>query len=101
MPATIVYSPSYCDWGLVVVMRAADDPSVKRSLFALGVGSFEVRTTVPQLFSDLMAGRFDAVVYDSLHVHWREARQHDVRGHPRPPGARKRASLTPLNGRGG
>ena len=99
MPATIAYSPSYCDWGLVVVMRAADDrvkavadlghqnlrvghiddPSVKRSLFALGGGSFEVRTTVAQLFSDLMVGRFDAVVYDSLYVHWREARQHDVR----------------------
>jgi len=99
MPAAIGYSPAYCDWGLVVVMRAdddrakavadlgrqnlrvghIDDPAVKHSLFALGGGSFEVRTTVRELFSDLMAGRFDAVVYDSLYVRWRASRQHDVR----------------------
>lgn len=98
-PATIASSPSYCDWGLLVVLRAdddrvksvadlveqklrvghIDDPAVKRSLFAMGGGRFEVRTTVPQLFSDLMDGKVDAVVYDSLYVRWRASRQHDVR----------------------
>ena len=98
-PATIVGSPAYCDWGLVVAVRAADDsvkavadlgqqklrvghiddPAVKRSLYALGGGRFEVRTTVPQLFSDLMDKKLDAVVYDSLYVRWRASRQHDVR----------------------
>ena len=98
-PATIVASPAYCDWGLVVAVRAADDrvkavadlgqqklrvghiddPAVKRSLYALGGGRFEVRTTVPQLFSDLMDQKLDAVVYDSLYVRWRASRQHDVR----------------------
>lgn len=98
-PATIVASPAYCDWGLVVAVRAADDrvkavtdlgqqkmrvghiddPAVKRSLYALGGGRFEVRTTVPQLFSDLMDKKLDAVVYDSLYVRWRASRQHDVR----------------------
>ena len=98
-PAAIVPSPAYCDWGLVVTVRAADDrvkavadlgqqklrvghiddPAVKRSLYALGGGRFEVRTTVPQLFSDLMDQKLDAVVYDSLYVRWRASRQHDVR----------------------
>ena len=98
-PATIAPSPAYCDWGLVVTVRAADDrvktvadlgqqklrvghiddPAVKRSLYALGGGRFEVRTTVPQLFSDLMDQKLDAVVYDSLYVRWRASRQHDVR----------------------
>jgi polar amino acid transport system substrate-binding protein len=98
-PATIVASPAYCDWGLVVAVRAADptvkaladlgrlnlrvghiaDPAVKRSLYALGGGSFEVRNTVPELFADLMGGKLDAVVYDSLYVRWRAARQSDLR----------------------
>ena len=56
-----------------------DDPAVKRSLYALGGGRFEVRTTVPQLFSDLIDSKLDAVVYDSLYVRWRASRQHDVR----------------------
>lgn len=98
-PATIAPSPAYCDWGLVVVVRAADDrvkaiadlgqqklrvghiddPAVRRSLYALGGGRFEVRTTVPQLFSDLMDNKLDAVVYDSFYVRWRASRQHDLR----------------------
>ena len=98
-PATIAPSPAYCDWGLVVAVRAGDDrvktvadlgqqklrvghiddPAVKRSLYALGGGRFEVRTTVPQLFSDLMDNKLDAVVYDSLYVRWRSSRQHDLR----------------------
>ena len=98
-PATIASSPAYCDWGLVVTVRAADDrvkavadlgqqklrvghiddPAVKRSLYALGGGRFEVRTTVPQLFRDLIDSKLDAVVYDSLYVRWRASRQHDVR----------------------
>jgi ABC-type amino acid transport substrate-binding protein len=56
-----------------------DDPAVKRSLYALGGGRFEVRTTVVELFRDLLASRLDAVVYDSLYVRWRAARQHDIR----------------------
>ena len=52
---------------------------MKRSLYALGGGRFEVRTTVPQLFSDLIDSKLDAVVYDSLYVRWRASRQHDVR----------------------
>lgn len=56
-----------------------DDPAVKRSLYALGGGRFEVRTTVPQLFGDLMDSKLDAVVYHSLYARWRVSRQHDVR----------------------
>jgi polar amino acid transport system substrate-binding protein len=98
-PNTIVASRPYCSWGLVVSVRAddsrvntpedlgkqqlkvghVDDPAVKRSLYALGGGRFEVRTTVVELFRDLMASRLDAVVYDSLYVRWRAARQHDIR----------------------
>ena len=98
-PATIAPSPPYCDWGLVVAVRTPDDrvktvadlgqqnlrvghiddPAVKRSLYALGGGRFEVRTTVPQLFRDLMENKLDAVVYDSLYVRWRASTQHDVR----------------------
>jgi polar amino acid transport system substrate-binding protein len=98
-PPQIGASPAYCDWGLVVAVRAddarvkvvadlgqqklrvghVDDPAVKRSLFALGRGRFEVRTTVPQLFADLAAGTLDAVVYDSLYVRWRASGQKDLR----------------------
>jgi len=98
-PATIVATASYCDWGLVVAVRAADDrvkavsdlgrqklrvghiddPAVKRSLYALGGGRFEMRTTVPQLFADLMSNELDAVVYDSLYVRWRGSRRKDLR----------------------
>jgi polar amino acid transport system substrate-binding protein len=98
-PNTIVASRPYCPWGLVVSVRAddprvntpddlgkqnlkvghVDDPAVKRSLYALGGGRFEVRTTVVELFRDLMASRLDAVVYDSLYARWRAARQHDIR----------------------
>jgi ABC-type amino acid transport substrate-binding protein len=97
-PSTVVGSVPYCAWGLVVTVRAdetrvqtpadlgrqglrvgyMDDPAVKRSLFALGKGQFEVRTTVPTLFGDLVGGRLDAVVYDSLYVRWRASRQRDV-----------------------
>ena len=98
-PPTIAPSPAYCDWGLVVAVRTPDDrvktvtdlgqqnlrvghiddPAVKRSLYALGGGRFEVRTTVPQLFRDLLDQKLDAVVYDSLYVRWRASSQHDVR----------------------
>jgi ABC-type amino acid transport substrate-binding protein len=98
-PAGIVATAPYCDWGLVVAVRTdetrvktvadlgtqelrvghIDDPAVKRSLFALGGGRFEVRTTVPQLFADLVGGTLDAAVYDSLYVRWRSVRQRDVR----------------------
>lgn len=98
-PASIVATAPYCDWGLVVAVRAGDervkdvadlgrlrlrvghidDPAVKRSLYALGGGRFQVRKTVPQLFADLTGSQLDAVVYDSLYVRWRSSRRKDVR----------------------
>lgn len=96
-PESIVSSLPYCDWGLLVVVRAKDqrirshadldglrvghlrDPAVERALWSIGHERFQVRELQEEMFRDLEAGALDAVIYDSLHVRWRAARDGKLR----------------------
>lgn len=96
-PDTILASTSYCDWGLVIVVRADDarvrgpadleglrvghlrDPAVQAALRAMGGGQFlEFDDVVPALDA-LKAGAYDAVIYDSFYVRWRLRRDRGLR----------------------
>lgn len=87
-PASILASPAYCVWGLLIAARSDDpriqsvtdlsgarvghipDPAVSRALAAMGRGEHFVHGTKTQLFQDLRKGALDAVIYDSLYVRW-------------------------------
>ena len=99
-PPRILASSPYIDWSLVVVARAGDkrirstadlegravghypDPSVERGLAAMrkSLGArFMVKRNEQILFAELKAGRLDAVIYDSMYVRWRVARDPSLR----------------------
>lgn len=96
-PEAIAASQPYCDWGLLIVVRAdnrviqspADlegarvghlgDPAVERALGSMGRHRFLVRDNEELLFSELSAGALDAVITDSLYVRWRAAQEPGLR----------------------
>ncbi len=95
-PVSIVASPPYYEWGLLVVVRDGspirsltdvpgarvgfyEDPAVAKALEAMGQGHFEVRDSQEELFRNLRSGALDAVIYDSLHVRWRVAHEPGLR----------------------
>jgi polar amino acid transport system substrate-binding protein len=91
-PETIRASMPYCDWGLMVVVRAEErriasyrdlpgmrvgryrDPAVGAALRSMGGVQFAVEDEAERLFDYLKQGRLDAVIFDSFYVRWRVAR---------------------------
>jgi ABC-type amino acid transport substrate-binding protein len=94
-PKGIVWTVSYGEWGLLVVVRADEaavhslgdlpenarighfpDPSVERALTTMARHA-RVRLTTRDapdlLFDDLRDGKLDALIYDSVYVQWRVA----------------------------
>lgn len=96
-PETILSSVSYCDWGLVLVVRADEarvrglgdleglrvghlrDPAVLPALRAMGGGQFVAFDDADAAFAALKAGDYDAVIYDSFYVRWLTARDRGLR----------------------
>jgi ABC-type amino acid transport substrate-binding protein len=96
-PPGIAASISYCDWGLLLAVRAGEteihspadlegrhvghlkDPSVAAALREMGDGKFVQAADPEKLFADLKAGVLDAVLLDSFYVRWRVARDPSFR----------------------
>lgn len=88
-PPGLAASISYCDWGLVVAVRAGEaairspadlagrrvghmrDPAVSAALGEMGGGSFVQDEDPEKLFARLKAGKLDAVILDSFYVRWK------------------------------
>jgi ABC-type amino acid transport substrate-binding protein len=98
-PPSIVASAPYYDWGILAAVRSdstvrvlADleglrvgripDPSVEPALHAMQ-SDLHTRVVVVEsgdlLFDELLAGRIDAVLYDSMYVRWRVRRGVPIR----------------------
>jgi ABC-type amino acid transport substrate-binding protein len=91
-PPTVLASPAYMTWGLLVATRASDtsvrsfgdlagkrvghyrDPAVARSLEAMGRGSFIPFDDPDQMFALLKDDKLDAVIFDSPYVRWKVGR---------------------------
>jgi ABC-type amino acid transport substrate-binding protein len=96
-PAGIVASSPYFEWGLLIVVRAANttirsyrdlagtrvgyysDRIVDRTVQGLGAGSLVPLEDSDRLFQELAAGRVDALVEDSTYVRWRVAHDSSFR----------------------
>jgi glutamine transport system substrate-binding protein len=90
---SIAATDPYYTWGLLLAVRSADtkihsfrdldghrvghyrDPVVAQSLYAMGHGTLIPSDDPGSLFDDLKSGALDAVVFDSLYVHWRVANE--------------------------
>jgi ABC-type amino acid transport substrate-binding protein len=96
-PSTIVASSSYCDWGLLIAVRADNktirsyldlagsrlgyfrDPSVQRSVDNLAASQLISYEDSDVLFEALAARKIDAAVEDSTYVRWRVAHDSSFR----------------------
>jgi polar amino acid transport system substrate-binding protein len=98
-PAAIAASVPYYDWGILAAVRSdspvralADleglrvgriaDPSVEPALLEMQAGlrtRFVVVESGEGLFDELLAGRLDALLYDSMYVRWRVRRGAPIR----------------------
>lgn len=96
-PEAVLATVPYCDWGLLVTVRADNrrivsyrdldgarvghyrDPTVEKALRAMGHGQFAARDLADTLFDELKRGELDAVIFDSLYVRWRVARDRSFR----------------------
>jgi ABC-type amino acid transport substrate-binding protein len=88
-PPDVAASISYCDWGLVLTVRAGEtrihspadlegrrvghmrDPAVSSALREMGGGSFIQEEDADKLFAELKAGALDAVLFDSFYARWK------------------------------
>jgi polar amino acid transport system substrate-binding protein len=91
-PPEIAASVPYCDWGLVITVRAGEtsihspadldghrvgqlpDPTVARALRQMGDGHFVQGENPEKLFADLKGGSLDAVILDSFYARWKASR---------------------------
>ncbi|MFI5182921.1 MAG: substrate-binding periplasmic protein [Vicinamibacteria bacterium] len=93
-PAAVAASLPYYDWGILTAVRSDSaihalvdlegrrvghipDPSVEPALLAMQAdlrARFVVVEDGERLFEELLAGRLDALLYDSMYVGWRVGR---------------------------
>jgi len=94
---TILASVPYCNWGLVIVVRADDprvrgladleglrvaharDPAVLAPLWNMGEGKFLQFEDPDRAFAALETGTYDAIIYDSFYVKWKLAQSRSFR----------------------
>jgi ABC-type amino acid transport substrate-binding protein len=88
-PETIFASEPYCDWGLLIVVRADNkkiasysdlagttvghyqDTVAERTVRSLGAGQLVPYESQERLFDDVKSGVLTAALFDSLYVRWR------------------------------
>lgn len=88
-PPDVAASIPYCDWGLVLTVRAGEtgihspadlegrrvghirDPAVSTALREMGGGKFVQKEDAGKLFAELKAGVLDAVLFDSFYARWK------------------------------
>src|SRR5258708_36028737 len=96
-PESVLASAAYYDWGLTMVVRAADthfgsyadlagakvghfnDPAVERTLRSLGAAELVPFASEALLFQGLRAGKVPGIVIDSPYVRWRLRRAAGLR----------------------
>ena len=96
-PEAIVSTTPYCEWGLLLGVRARDasiasyadlygkrvghvrDPAVARGLEAMGKGRFVAMSGEMRLLGALEAGDLDAVMLDSVFARWRAVHDPSLR----------------------
>jgi ABC-type amino acid transport substrate-binding protein len=96
-PAAIAATSSYCEWGLLVGVRADEarissyadlagmrvgyvrDPAVARGLQAMGRQHYVPMSSEMRLLAGLQAGDLDGIIVDSIFLRWRAARDPGLR----------------------